>query len=1246
MSDIQNSLIALNDDDNLRDLTCAFFSDALDLPLQGGSPAPLDFKGSVAAAVGYKDTTHAIVDSMYLAGFVGDTAFETVEGSVDLEEARKRFHGIWLLAVDLKERDGGLPPTRTQLADITRAATRGMSREASAGNLSDDAPVVCLFRYLKDGRKHAALVASERVAYAQSQQWRGGERAGRVSILRDIDLAEPHAGHIRILNDLRLSSARPMPTTFEAIAAHWQSVFDTGILSKKFYKELSDWYFWACRHVSFPGAPAKAKEETKAKYEEKLRTHTATAMIRMVTRLLFTWFLKEKGLVAEQLFDNESAGGVLKEGAGDSQYYKAILQNLFFATLNQEMGDRRFRTCSGSDYGVPTRYRYEAYFANPKGFMDLQKCTPFLNCGLFECQDKPHPTQKNRNGNPEMVRLDGFSDHKKNPLEVPDVVFWGDEEEVDLKKEYGSKTPKRCRVRGLIPILQSYKFTIAENTPLEQDIALDPELLGQVFENLLASYNPETQTTARKQTGSFYTPREIVDYMVTESLVAYLSGKLTNDGEQDEALEKDFRTLLADGDEQPFDEAKDRRAIVSALAEIKILDPACGSGAFPMGALHRMVNALKKLDPDNTLWRVVQERIAGEEAEAAIKIGDKDARDHALQEISDSFERHCVDPDYARKLYLIERCIYGVDIQPIATQISRLRFFISLMVDQNADSAADNMGVKALPNLETKFVAANTLIGLSVADQLGGTVKGVKELTAQLSDIRHRHFNAKTWKTKKTCREEDKKTRELLAVELRESGMPSDAAGQMAEWDPYDQNSYAGFFDLGWMFGLDVSMDLIIGNPPYSRPRTAEGHVTDYYRCNYAVAHNQLDLYHLFMEYALKHIKDSGVATYIVSNSFLANENTEKLRRYILKNGQLDKIVDLKEQVFEGASVDTVICLMTSHRVRGARAAYVTVQDGVFETQHALCPALFESNPRCNYTVALDPGLQAVFAIVANTDSTVDTYFNVTTGIKEYQVGKGDPPQQQADKEGRVFNADRRVDASFVPEIRGRNVGPFTVTWNGEHIKYGPWLAEPRSRHFFEGRKILIRKIPSRDRQVLAVQKGFMIADQSLYIGKIRAKCSCDEYYAVGVLSSQLIHWFFRVMNNETDDLFPQIKTKQFKQLPLRWDPRFAPAIRALSKSLHCEALPPLLCVLDALVFELYLCDHMKERDLAILDLVNQDIGRFKSDFSQADHPAMPSSDTIHKLSEMWSQSSSQVRKKIEEYPTRSPDVLARIVGS
>ncbi|MBQ4225689.1 MAG: SAM-dependent DNA methyltransferase, partial [Oscillospiraceae bacterium] len=151
---------------------------------------------------------------------------------------------------------------------------------------------------------------------------------------------------------------------------------------------------------------------------------------------------------------------------------------------------------------------------------------------------------------------------------------------------------------GLLSIFNKYVFTIEENTPQDVQVALDPELLGKVFENLLGAYNPETQETARNQSGSFYTPREIVQYMVNESLVAHLKRTV---GEE---LEPQYRQLMDFSEMHVELSEKQKHDILHSLFTCKILDPACGSGAFPMGMLQQMVHILRQVDPDNTQWKL------------------------------------------------------------------------------------------------------------------------------------------------------------------------------------------------------------------------------------------------------------------------------------------------------------------------------------------------------------------------------------------------------------------------------------------------------------------------------------------------------------------------------------------------------------------------------------------------------------------------------------------------------------------
>ena len=446
-----------------------------------------------------------------------------------------------------------------------------------------------------------------------------------------------------------------------------RSRFSVEVLTKEFYQELSDWYAWAIKIIRFPNDLNDKTDDDKFNNE---------SAIRLITRLIFVWFLKQRHLVPDEFFDekyiadnliasfNPHAKVDLFYKSDESKYYKAILQNLFFAMLNSpitkegetELSERHFRKNRG-DYDNNKLMRYESLFTDPQLFVDLANRTvPFLNGGLFDCLDDKDADNY----------IDGFSDRKEvqESLFVPDYIFFVKEVIVDLSHWYEDKKKKKVKVSGILNILKRYNFTIEENTPFDQEVSLDPELLGKVFENLLASYNPETQTTARKQTGSFYTPREIVQYMVDESLVAHLKRVVGED------LESEYRKLVAYTDEELNLADEQKHQIMEAIYNCKVLDPACGSGAFPVGMLQQMVHILNRIDPTNDNWKKMLIDNAVKESRNAFQADTDEERNARLKDIEDSFNESLNNPDYARKLYLIENCIYGVDIQPIAIKIS------------------------------------------------------------------------------------------------------------------------------------------------------------------------------------------------------------------------------------------------------------------------------------------------------------------------------------------------------------------------------------------------------------------------------------------------------------------------------------------------------------------------------------------------------------------------------------------------
>ena len=747
------------------------------------------------------------------------------------------YYSYLFLAIKLKEDTY----SRTALANITREVNKLYAM-----------PAMLIFQH---GQSLTFAIINRRPSQ------RDGDRdvLDKVTLIKDIDVATPHRAHLDILADLSLDALHRQHafTNFLEFHQAWQKTLDTSELNKRFFQEIADWYFWAVDKVTFPSASVGAVSNHAV--------HNATCIIRLLTRLIFVWFLKEKDLVPDALFEEEAIAELLTSlDAQESTYYKAILQNLFFATLNQEMNTseayppdkggrgvlRKFRGDGRQHYNITSLYRYKRYFKDPEAALRLFEPIPFLNGGLFECLDKPDPNDAKT-----ILRIDGFSDRDDNPLSVPNELFFSEPQAVNLNAVYGTKNSKYT-VRGLIHILNRYKFTIAENTPIEQEVALDPELLGQVFENLLAAYNPETGTTARKQTGSFYTPREVVNYMVDESLIAYLKNALNANGfppdKGGRGVTAKLRHLLSYNDEPHQFTDTEVEHLITAIDTLKILDPACGSGAFPMGILHKLVFLLSKLDPRNAQWR--QRQI--DRVQAAIttseKIDDSTFRESAISElereiesINEAFERNALD--YGRKLYLIENCIYGVDIQPIATQIAKLRFFISLIVEQKIDDTHENRGVRPLPNLETKFVAANTLLDVQTPEQMTLRNPEIDRKEKALEEVRRRHFTARTPRTKDRYRHRDAELRTELSTLLKRDGFPSETTEKIASWDPYDQNASADFFDPEWMFGITDGFDVVIGNPPYVRQEKIK-HLKPILKKRYTCYTGAADLYVYFYE--------------------------------------------------------------------------------------------------------------------------------------------------------------------------------------------------------------------------------------------------------------------------------------------------------------------------------------------------------------------------------------------------------------
>ena len=286
-----------------------------------------------------------------------------------------------------------------------------------------------------------------------------------------------------------------------------------------------------------------------------------------------------------------------------------------------------------------------------------------------------------------------------------------------------------------------------------------------------------------------------------------------------------------------------------------------------------------------------------------------------MVELLDKLDIENQKSHYDLKLHLIEECIYGVDIQSIAAQISKLRFFISLIVEQEKmDFSKENYGVHTLPNLETKFVTANTLINArkqkeSFSSLFDSAISNIKE---SLVETRKAHFYAKNSHQKKLLREKDEALREELAQKLQEFGQAnSDDAKNFAEWNPYDQNASSPFFDMEWMFGVEDGFDIVIGNPPYIQLQKDGGKLAKMYENQgYQTFARTGDIYSLFYEKGYQILKPKGILAYITSNKWMRAGYGEATRSFFAEKTNPLQLIDFAGiKVFESATVDTNILI-------------------------------------------------------------------------------------------------------------------------------------------------------------------------------------------------------------------------------------------------------------------------------------------------------------------------------------------------
>lgn len=622
-------------------------------------------------------------------------------------------------------------------------------------------------------------------------------------------------------------------------------------------------------------------------------------------------------------------------------------------------------------------------------------------------------------------------------------------------------------MKSMLDFFASYNFTIDENDPDDAEMGVDPEMLGRIFENLLED---------NKDKGAFYTPKEIVQYMCRESLIAYLQTDIEKE-EQKEAI-RQFVTTHKFVEHLPGD-------TLEMLKNVKICDPAIGSGAFPMGLLKELY-----------LCRATLE---GFDQKKAAEI----------------------------KKHIIQQNIYGVDIERGAVDTARLRFWLALIVDEESP--------EALPNLDFKIMQGNSLLEQYKGTDLSNTTErkisddGMFSIFDDMLDV-YRKDLRELLAQYFDCADHQKKLqlrKDIVAnvkKQLSEQGTECDFGElDIAENDQFFM-WHTWFYDVFSKGGFDI----VIGNPPYLLLQSlGDANLEFIYKSNYKVASYKIDLYHLFIEAGYKLLKDYGVLAYINPTTFLTNNYTQPLRDLLLNGTSILSIINIGDNVFE-ASVNTGIEIVKKetnlkHFLQYCTAGY---ENEKFKVN------VISRIPQIEYLNAEKHIIQPItsyksFSLTKKIESKAKLLKDFATVNFGMQL-----------RNRKVYENDVLVSPS--PEkltpyhrkcLTGKDILNYVTLWQNRYCYFneearcgGCWIESVHNAK----NKILVRQVGATpvcgiDSEGLAVlNSAFMIVCKDL-----------DPYGVLGILNSKLIKFYWSQKFEDKRKTFPKIKGTYLELLPI-----------------------------------------------------------------------------------------------------------------
>lgn len=753
----------------------------------------------------------------------------------------------------------------------------------------------------------------------------------------------------------------------------------------------------------------------------------------------------------------------------NQNFFDELLEPLFYDALNVNRGEQ--------------------------GYCPALHCRiPFLSGGLFE-------------------PIDGY-DWKHNHFNIPNEVF-------SNEAEKGKRNAD-----GILDIFDRYNFTMSEDEPMEREVAIDPEMLGKVFENLLEVHD-------RKSKGAFYTPREIVHYMCQESLINYLTNTLQieedairefilyGDFMKDEDTVKEKR--LGNGamyiSEKLYKLDTEGKVIVNrledmdeALKNVRVADPAVGSGAFPLGMLNEIVRARQNIS-----------------AYMAITMNASEIRWMYQMERS----------PHTLKYETIKNCIFAADIEPSAVDIAQLRLWLSLVIDDEINPNAQTLidGHKnpiPLPNLESNILCGNSLIDefegirlIKESDLFGDNnyqlemrQSRYESIVEKLIEKQNDLFRCDDTNKKQQLKEEIEALRDITILSQFE-GCDKDKIQRYIESKRVASKPYVLWqLDFARVFKEKGGFDIVIGNPPYVQLSKEKGVPEDYkqyLKRRYGTSGGRLNLFIFMIHKSVELLKKNGSLAFIIPNTILTQDYYKDTRKMILDNNKLNVIVDYQDMPFEHAVVENVTLIFSKT---------IPKDDDIIKVMKGTTEAiqLFKNIP----AVKFKKNDKYVFSI--NSNDFIEKLFEDTVSLSSLC----NINQAIALKGDKSLSCKNEYQNGYYKLLDGRNINKYGINWTGVYLDYDlERIHSCKRKDIFEcNEKLFFRRVSSD--LIFTYDNSQYYALNTLVVVTKKETCECNLKYLLAIMNSKLMNYIYANKYKSTKKVFSEIQARSVGELPIK----------------------------------------------------------------------------------------------------------------